>query len=54
MATLGVFDTANLNGGQKLAVKYFTRSPTESHWYCTVSFPNNTLPNPHPTLQKPA
>ena len=24
MAALGIFDTANLNGGQKLAVKYFT------------------------------
>lgn len=24
MAALGVFDTANLNGGQKLAIKYFT------------------------------
>ena len=23
MAALGVFDTANLNGGQKLAMKYF-------------------------------
>jgi len=26
MAALGMFDTANLNGGQKLAVKYFTVS----------------------------
>ena len=24
MATLGMLDSANLNGGQKLAVKYFT------------------------------
>lgn len=24
MAALGIFDTANLNGGQKLAIKYFT------------------------------
>jgi nitric oxide reductase large subunit len=24
MATLGICDSANLNGGQKLAVKYFT------------------------------
>jgi nitric oxide reductase subunit B len=26
MAALGIFSTANLNGGQKLAIKYFTVS----------------------------